>query len=57
MMYDGMTVNERLYTSGLIDEFDRAVEQQDANEIRKILKIVELSEESITPILKKYNLE
>ena len=56
-MYDGMTVNERLYTSGLIDEFDRAVEQQDANEIRKILKIVELSEESITPILKKYNLE
>lgn len=49
--YAGMTVNERLYVSGLIDEFDDAVEKNNIEKIRTILEKVELIEESIKPIL------
>jgi hypothetical protein len=54
--YSGMTVNERLYVSGLIDEFDEAVEKADLFKVRSILEKVELSEESIQPILDKLKL-
>ncbi|MDA0910642.1 MAG: hypothetical protein O2809_03670 [Proteobacteria bacterium] len=54
--YIGMTVNERLYASGLIDEFDKAVAKKDTQKVRSILEDVELVEESIKPILDKLKL-
>jgi hypothetical protein len=49
--YSGMTVNERLYVGGLIDDYDRAVESNDRNKAALILTQVELGEESIDDIL------
>ena len=49
--YEGMTVNERLYVSGLIDEFYKAVEKKDIEAVISILKKVELSNNQIKPIL------
>lgn len=54
--YSGMTVNERLYASGLMDEFDKAVEERDIERVRSILNNVELTEESIEPILERLGL-
>lgn len=54
--FAGMTVNERLYVSGLIDEFDTAVEEKNVDKIRIILKKVDLTEESIKPILDQLQL-
>lgn len=54
--YAGMTVNERLYVSGLTDEFDKAVKERDVERIRSILSNVELTEESIKPILEQMGL-
>lgn len=54
--YAGMTVNERLYVSGLMDEFDKAVEEKNADRVRSILEKVELTEESIKPILEQLQL-
>lgn len=51
--YVGMTVNERLYVSGLMSEFDEAVENENTKKIRAILEKVELTEESIKPIIEK----
>lgn len=45
--------NERLYASGLMHDFDVAVEKKDSQKIRDILIKIELAEESIKPILKK----
>lgn len=55
--YKGMTVNERLYVSGLIREFDNAVEKKDVQAVVSILKKVELNERAIEPILQKLNLK
>ena len=55
--YTGMTVNERLYVAGLMDEFDKAVQRRDSAEVRRILETVQLSEASIEPILEKLQLE
>ncbi|SUB88697.1 Uncharacterised protein [Porphyromonas macacae] len=49
--YLGMTVNERLFVSGLMDEFDNAVKKKDISVIISILKKIGLEEESIKPIL------
>lgn len=54
--YKGMTVNERLYVSGLMNEFDKAVEEKDTEKVICILKKVELTDLSITPILKELGL-
>lgn len=54
--YTGMTVNERLYVSGLIDEFDEAVKSKSTEKIRAILEKVDLKEESIKPILESLEL-
>jgi hypothetical protein len=55
--YKGMTVNERLYVSGLMEKFDTAVEKKDIDTILEILKKVEISNESqINPILEKLGL-
>lgn len=55
--YSGMTVNERLYVSGLINQFDKAVRERDVDRIRSILGDVELTEESIRPILEQLGLD
>ncbi len=52
-----MTVNERLYVSGKMDEFDKAVELKDVKLIKAILKSVELNEASIKPILEHFGLK
>jgi len=49
--YKGMTVNERLYLSGLWDEFEKAVKEKDVEKARKILEEVELTKPNIDPIL------
>lgn len=54
--FSGMTVNERLYITGLMDEFDEAVKEQDVKRVRAILTKVELTEESIRPILEQLGL-
>ncbi len=41
--YAGMTVNERLYAAGLVDEFDAAVERGDKDEVVRLLQAVHLS--------------
>jgi len=55
--YAGMTVNERLYVSGLSDKFDKAVEKKNINEVKQILEQVELTEPSIEPILESLGLD
>lgn len=54
--YAGMTVNERLCVSGLIDEFDKAVEEKNREEAIRVLKEVELTDENIQPILEQSGL-
>jgi hypothetical protein len=54
--YSGMTVNERLYVSGLMEKFDNAVKGKDINEIISILKSVDLTNEAIDPVLKQLGL-
>ena len=54
--YEGMTVNERLYVSGLMDEFDEAVKKKDSETVISILKKIDLSCNQINPILKALDL-
>jgi len=54
--YAGMTVNERLYTSGLLEEFDKSVKEKDVEKVISILKKVDLTDESINPILERLGL-
>lgn len=51
--YAGMTVNERLYVSGLMGEFDEAVEKRDFERVCEILENVRLAEDSINTILEQ----
>ncbi|MFD2187702.1 hypothetical protein [Aquimarina celericrescens] len=51
-----MTVNERLYVSGLMDDYEKAVSDKNIDKIKSILKQVELNESSIAPILKSLGL-
>ncbi len=55
--YGGMTVNERLYVSGLMDKFEKAVKEKNVNLVISILKEVELNDLSITPILEQLGLK
>ncbi len=54
--YAGMTVNERLFASGLMDEFDDAVKENNYLKVRTILEQVELTENSIRPLLENLNI-
>ena len=47
----GMTVNERLYTLGLIDEFDIAVEQKNDSKLRAVLSKCFLTDANIQTII------
>lgn len=51
-----MTVNERLYVSGLLDEYDKAVKGKDIAKIKSILEAVNLTPSSIQPILEQLGL-
>jgi len=54
--YTDMTVNERLYVGGVLDEFEKAVSNKNTEKAIKILKEVELTDENIKPILEKWRL-
>ncbi len=55
--YSGMTVNERLYMSGLINKFDEAVEEKNIDKVISILNEVEVTDKaSINPILEQLGL-
>jgi len=54
--YAGMTVNERLYVAGLLDEFEEAVNDKNTEKAIRILKKVELTDDNIKPILEKWGL-
>ena len=56
-IYSGMTVNERLYMSGLSNDFDNAIKENNIKKVLEILKRIELNEVSIKPILKGLGLE
>ena len=47
----GMTVNERLYVSGLMRQFDDAVERKDTEEISEILRKLYLDQPDIDAII------
>ena len=55
--YAGMTVNERLYVSGLMDKFDKAIKEKNVDLVISILKEVELNDLSIKPILNHFGLK
>jgi len=55
--YAGMGVNERLFASNLDNKFYKAVKEKDIDLVIKILKEVELSDDStINPILEQFGL-
>jgi hypothetical protein len=56
-IYFGMTVNERLYMSGLSNDFDNAIKENNIKKVLEILKKIELNEVSIKPILQSLGLE
>ncbi len=51
-----MTVNERLWVSGLMEQFDSAVLERNLDNVREILKEVELNDLNIDAILKQAGL-
>jgi len=51
--YQGMTVNERLYISGLFEEYEKAVEQKNASTVKHILEQLELTDLSIMSIMEQ----
>ena len=50
--YFGMTVNERLYLSGLLPKYNEAVKMKDIDAAISILKAVELDQQTIKANLK-----
>ena len=54
--YAGMTANERLYVSGLIDQYYEAIEKKNIDTVISILKTIELSDEDINANLRLNNL-
>ena len=54
--YAGMTVNERLFISGLMDKFDIAVKNKNIDSLIAVLKEIELTDVSIDQILRQLHL-
>lgn len=48
-----MTVNERLWHTGLLNDFDEAVSQKDEQRLKSILEKVYLSPENIQAIIEQ----
>ncbi|MFV5700466.1 hypothetical protein ACM55F_01205 [Flavobacterium sp. XS2P12] len=55
--FTGMTVNERLYVGGLMNDFDNCLKQKDVDGIKSILRKLELNEESIFDIIVSLGLD
>ena len=49
--YGAMTVNERLFVAGLIEQFDSAAEARDRERLIEILKLVEFTQEEAESIV------
>jgi len=49
--FGGMTVNERLYHSNLLESFDKLIELKDFKGLEEILKKIELDDSSIEDII------
>lgn len=56
MDFSGITVNERLYVSGLMDDFDIAINKKDVKTVVEILEKIEIGNGNIPPILKQIGL-
>ncbi|SFE34352.1 hypothetical protein SAMN04488131_101432 [Flavobacterium xueshanense] len=54
--FSGMTVNERLYVAGLMNDFEICLKQKDFEGINSVLKKVELNEDSIIEIINSLKL-
>lgn len=54
--YDGMTVNERLFVSGFLDEFQHYIDVKDKDNIVLILNKLEVDDSSINTFLAKIGL-
>ncbi|MDB5117857.1 MAG: hypothetical protein JWQ79_3349 [Mucilaginibacter sp.] len=52
-----MTVNERLYVAGLLDQFEEALSNMDVQQVISILKKVELGDKNIDAILANHGLK
>lgn len=57
MDYRGMTVNERLFRSGLMKEFDSAIEKKDVRRVIEILRSLDLNDETVRANLEFSGLE
>ncbi len=47
----GMTVNERLFTKGLLDQFEAARATRDTGSLRQIFELIELPDYDIEQLL------
>jgi uncharacterized membrane protein YvbJ len=56
MDYEAMTVNERLFRSGLVKDFDSAVERKDKELVIEILERLKVDDASIQEILKFFDI-
>jgi len=56
MNYSGMTVNERLWESGLYEDFYAAVREKRVSRVVEILKQIELDDESVRMNLQFFQL-
>lgn len=52
-----MTTNERLFEAGLMADFDKAVQERNADRVRKILKSIFVDDPSIDLIISEFNLQ
>jgi len=51
--FAGMTTNERLWTMGLLPEFDEAMAAKNVDRVRQILERVDVDEASIQSIIRR----
>jgi hypothetical protein len=49
--YAGMTINERLFVSGLLDEFEKAVKENNRQLATDILAQLSIGEENIKTVI------
>ncbi len=50
--YRGMTVNERLYLSGMMDDYEKAVKRKDFTKAESILGKLDIGNENVKTIIK-----